>query len=327
VEFTLQAFKGKVRVTAGGKKYLVRKLWFPGEAIFSGPGIPPAQYRGEFEVTNLYGRLQIVNVLPMEGYLKNVIPAEMTPSFPKEALKAQAVAARTYAYQHLGKHGRQGFDFCDSTHCQVYLGIRKEDSRTAAIVEETAGMVLTYKGRLINAIYQSDCAGKTSNNETIFGGVSLTYLRGVDDKDYCKYSPYSKPWKVHFTKEELLKALKKDSRTNPGNNLNNIEVQKTDWAGRPITVKISGDNTKIVSGYYFWLIVGRTLSWSDFISTMYEIKKSGDGYEINGKGNGHGIGMCQWGAVGMAQRGFTYDKILEHYYPGTKLENAEKMNF
>ena len=325
----IRSAHGKVELKTATKTILARSLTFlpsgnsktPGIFMLKSKRLPLAVYRGELEIASQGGELRIVNALPIDDYIKALLPAEMSPGFPKEALKAQAVAARTYAFQHLGKHAKQGFDYCDTTHCQAFLGVQKEDSRSNQAVDETAGLVLTYHGSPINAIYQSTCGGKSASNEVIFGGKSIPYLSSVDDQNYCEESPFFKQWEFKVKKEKLLLALQKDDRTNPGSELKEISVEKTDITGHPWKIKIKGQQEKTITGYEFWLIVGRTIGYHEFKSTWFSIRKSGDDFVVSGRGNGHGIGLCQWGASGMAKRRFNYKEILEHYYPGTTLQN------
>ncbi|NQU16778.1 MAG: SpoIID/LytB domain-containing protein [Candidatus Saganbacteria bacterium] len=269
------------------------------------------------------GRMSVIKRMSVEEYLKSVLPAEMSPGFPMEALKAQAVAARSYTYKNMGRHSDSGFDFCDTTHCQVYLGEKKRSKSTSLAVEQTRGRVLTWQGEVVEAIYQSTCGGSSANNEDIFGGKPMPYLRSVKDNDFCRASPYYKKWTVSFSKEDLIKALSADPKSDPGRELYNIIVLETDLTGRPTKIKIMGEKMKYLSGYHFWLIVGRTLSWSIFKSTNYKVKKVGSNFVFSGFGNGHGVGMCQYGALGMAKRGYSYKQILSKYFLGAKVVRRE----
>lgn len=167
------------------------------------------QYRGTLELTwNQVGTVSVVNIVPLEDYLRGVVPREMSASWPQEALKAQALAARTYArYQILGnKYAAEGFDLTDDTYSQVYGGVTAEDPNSDAAVAATAGQYITYQGKVIPAFFFSASGGYTENNEVVWqGGTPLPYLRGVPD--YDQDAPHYS-WNRLFAMDELAKVLR-----------------------------------------------------------------------------------------------------------------------
>lgn len=170
-------------------------------------GYGTRRYRGEFEVVlNKERKLSVVNVVNLEEYLLSVVPAEMQANWPLEALKAQAVAARTYALSHLGRWAAEGFDLVDSTTDQEYAGLTAERSTTNAAVWLTRGQALTYNGQYVNAMYHSSSGGHTENNEVIYNSVPVPYLRGVVDYDNVPGNTrYS--WQFTFTSDQLTQKV------------------------------------------------------------------------------------------------------------------------
>jgi len=163
------------------------------------------RYRGELEIRPSVTKrgITVIEILPLEEYLYGVIPLEISPAWPVEAVKAQAVAARTYALYNTGKHDKDGFDLCNTTDCQVYGGREAEDPRGNWGVDATRGMVVTYKNKLIPTYFHSSSGGYTENIENVWGGKN-DYIRAVPDFD--QNSPYSH-WKLTFTKDEISKRL------------------------------------------------------------------------------------------------------------------------
>lgn len=163
------------------------------------------RYRGELEIRPSVTKkgITIVEIMPMEEYIYGIIPWEISPAWPMEAVKAQAVAARTYALYHLGKHKKDGFDLCNTTDCQVYGGREAEDPRGNWAVDATKGMVVTYKNKLVPTFFHSSSGGYTENVENVWSG-KMDYLRAVPD--YDQDSPYFQ-WKNSFTLEEIGKKL------------------------------------------------------------------------------------------------------------------------
>ncbi|MDK2856474.1 MAG: stage sporulation protein [Bacillota bacterium] len=163
-------------------------------------------YRGELEVWAASGWLIVVNVVSIEDYLRGVVPAEMPPTWPEEALKAQAVVARTFAYKNRGRHAAEGYDLCATQHCQVYGGAVVERAASDRAVKETAGLVLRYQGQLIDAYYHASSGGRTEAAGAVWG-TERPYLKGIED-EWDRTGPYAE-WKVSFTLEEIAALLEK----------------------------------------------------------------------------------------------------------------------
>jgi len=281
-------------------------------------GIPWRHYRGFLTVRREpEGTLRVVNTVALEPYLYGVIPAEIGSDVPLEAMKAQAVAARTYALKNRGKLAREGFDLDDTTRCEGYLGVDGETPLSNASVDDTRGLVLAYAGTLIDAPYSTDSGGVTAD-----GGCA--YLRPVKDcneadgKDYAANGKYH-TWSRTFTPAQLASALARDPRTRV-TRFASLALDGLDASGRVTTATVAGtDGTlKTVTGPSLRQILG----YDVLRSTRLTLTRTATGdYKFDGKGWGHGLGMSQDGAVSMAGPPYrkTYGEILRHYYVGTAL--------
>lgn len=335
-----------VRVTASGEALLLE-----GEIQNPPSGVPsllarPAEqgtpvhidgvpYRGSAELRVVgAGAVTAINILPMEGYLLGVVPLEIGPRGPEElaAVEAQAVAARTYAVAHLGRHAEMGFDLFGSVADQAYGGIQAERSESTGAVRATAGRVLLYEGRPIRAFYHSTCGGRTAAIEEVLDREPAPYLRSVSDRapdgtDYCSASPRYR-WSVSWTRQELDSVARRELaahfgvRANDLGRVQELEVVRRTPSGRVRDLAFRGVGMDLVLSR---LDIRRALPHEDRIlnSTDFAVADGGDGLvELQGRGYGHGAGMCQWGAIGRARAGQTYKQILEAYYPGATLVNV-----
>jgi len=258
----------------------------------------------------------------LQDYLRGVLPAEIPASFPEEALKAQAIAARTYTLANMGKHRSHGYELCDQPHCQVYLGAGAEDPRVDAAVSATAGLIVTYAGRPIHAVYHDTCGGRTAGNETAWqGSAPLPYLRPVSDcaegTPRCRHSPNA-TWTRQVSQTGLGAAL---ARFGVKGAVTGIEPRACDANGRPEEYRVRSDRgeTAIAAGV-LRTAVNAALGWNTLPSADFQAAANGDSMVFAGRGNGHGVGLCQWGANAMAREGKTAEQILGHYYTGVTLE-------
>lgn len=236
------------------------------------------KYRGYLYFKNTSGVLELVNHVDIEEYLYGLVPREMPSSFPIEALKAQAVAARTYANHNLNKHIKDGYNLCDTTHCQVYSGYDGEKPTTTKAVDDTRGMLAIYEGGTIDAQYHSTSSGHTNSSVEVWGG-DLPYLVGVED-DFSSEAPYSK-WETTLDMIELNNRLILYS-INIGS-LERIEVGNVSQDGNVETIVLTGTlGSKEIKGSQFRSIAGNT----DVKSTNFVIKNqlaSGVNASINSK--------------------------------------------
>lgn len=269
-----------------------------------GAGIQAATMtvRGEVVVRLYRKRLQLVNVVPLEEYLAAVLGSEMPVSFPPEALRAQAVAARTYALQRKLMTYGQPFHLASSVLSQVYGGLSREDPRTRAAVEATTGLVLTYDLQPIEAYFHSSCGGRTETGLAALGR-DLPYLPSVTCA--CGKLPSSR-WDLLLPVSELRPLFGKDAV--------GVKVAGRSRTGRALRVS-SGART--VDAVSFRQKVG----YNRLKSLSFDVEPTrGEQVRITGQGFGHGAGLCQWGAKVYADAGWDYRKILNHYYPGAELQ-------
>ena len=275
-------------------------------------------YRGVIEIRRTAeGRVTAVNEVGLEAYLYGVIKAEIDPKWPAEAVKAQAVAARTLAVERLNASrthpAAAGYDLPATTDAQVYLGVAAEDPAAAAAVDATRGRVVTYRGLPIFAAYHSNSGGHTEDSENVWGTI-YPYLRGVPDP-YALGAP-SAWWSARLPVSEVAARLRRGGVEVPP--LSGVlPGRMTPW-GRAITVRLLGSDgeTREINANRFRLLVG-----SEVVrSTMFTISRQGEDLEVAGRGAGHGVGLDQWGARALALAGFTSDQILKYYYTGVAIE-------
>jgi stage II sporulation protein D len=269
----------------------------------------------------------------MEGYLRGVLPYEIgkLDESKFEALKAQAVAARTYAYKHFGSRHSHGFDIYADTRDQVYKGLQSATDITDKAVRETEGVVMTYDGQFITAYYHSTCGGQTEGVAT-WGRPDHPYLKSKPDlrpdgTPWCKESSYTE-WVREFDEEELRDLFQINAKEAKANvpsfsSVKSMRILDTLKSGRIHTLEVVTNNGAFTckADKIRWLFKrGSTILPSCF----FRITKNGDKWIFNGKGFGHGVGLCQMGARARAQAGQSYIQILTHYYPGITLEKFTK---
>ncbi len=293
--------------------------------------IPERRVYRDYEAQSLrlsikYGRMALINYLPLEMYIARVIPEEMDAEhFTLEALKAQAVVARTWSLKNMGRHKRFGYDFCDSPHCQVYKGRKQVSRRAEKAAKMTLGEVLTYQGRLAEAFYHSTCGGNTVFVEEVWGGRRIAHLARVEDRfklgnrAYCAPSPYAR-WQLLTSLRRVERALKKKSVLPKKAVLKSVKVDFINRSGRVKRIRlVTNQGERLVESGDFRKILNREFGKRRLLSHFYEIQVDGQQFRVLGRGLGHGVGLCQWGARGMAQHGFSYVEILQHYFKGTQL--------
>jgi len=269
-------------------------------------------YRGKLELHNVLGKIYIINVVSMEEYLYSVVPSEMPASWSIEALKAQAVAARTYSYYHLiNNKGKNIYDLDSTINFQVYKGIVSETPSSIEAVSKTSGTIMTYNYEPIIAYFHSTSGGKTSDDKDVWPGSDLPYLESVE----CKYSENSPhyEWTTELSMNEISSALSRKYKR--VDSIKKVSFKKNN--DRVVTVEIIHNGGTIsLSGNEFRLLFPP----QKIKSTYFTAKKSEKSLLISGKGWGHGVGMCQWGARGRSDKGMKYEDILQYYYKNIKFQ-------
>ena len=291
-----------------------------GEFSKASPGEPPNETATRNVKAGIKIHLVTENVtqeLSLEDYVLGVMRAEGSMESEPEALKALAIAIRSYALKNRGRHVKDGYDFCSTTHCQRFVAGNSSRAMIDA-VRATEGQVLTdERGQLVDVYFGASCGGETANIGTLWGMTPPEYLRGVRD-EYCLAGPHA-TWSDVIPRADLLRALQSDVRTDVGTRVDQVIVSKRDETGRAEFITLEGEHRKSVRGWDFKIIVGRVLGWNLLKSSRFEVSRSGSNFIFRGRGFGHGLGLCQEGAHVMAARGVSFQRILEKYFPGTRV--------
>ena len=320
-------------VSARERTVLARPTDADGQITFN-----DRRYRGELAITATGDGLSVVNRVKMDDYLRGVVPLEIGTSAAADAsaVEAQAVAARSYAVTHLGSAGRL-YDMRATVADQVYGGVGAETSVGNLAVTATSGLVLLYAGQVVNAPYFSTCGGSTAEPQDVWRTSAEPYLRRVSDQIpgtthfYCEGAPKYR-WTRAFGREDLRQNIARYVRTLPGggpvSSVRAVSVTDVTPAGRVGTLKVEADQRTIVLHGNEIRSALRLPSGELLYSTYFSVAAAAgrDGIEtltLNGGGNGHGVGMCQAGAIGRARAGQDFRTILRTYYPGTTVGTIE----
>ena len=293
-----------------GEVLVIRPAAKAGELSLDG-----RRYRGALELRHKGGGLTAVNIVPVDDYLRSVVPEEMPVDWPAEAIKAQSVAARSFALASRGRHAGESYDLCTTTHCQLYTGTAAEKSASNAAIKATRGEVLTYGGKPIEALFHTDSGGMTENSEDVWGS-HVPYLRAAKDTP-----TKTMPWTKTISRADLERKL-----AAKGHDIGKVRslalsplaigraAKDRTASGRVKTMTVKGTKgTATLSGTTWRSLLGLK-------STLFDAKLTKDAVTFTGYGSGHGLGISQWGAERMATRGASYAEILHHYYTGTKLQ-------
>lgn len=268
-----------------------------------------SRYSGNIEVWKGNKGLYIINELPVEDYVKEVVMSEVGSNWEIEALKAQAVLSRTYAIKQKRLNGNSLFHITSSVIHQVYKGGNNSDERVAYAVKETEGEILTFNGIPVEPFYHSTCGGVTEDPEEVFG-KRFPYLRPVESN--CEISPYW-VWSRKIPLPEIEDVLNIQC-------IKEIEIRSytsTKRAKELTVIHCSGSTTIRATD------LRKALGWTRLPSTLFSISKDGNSIVFEGKGYGHGVGLCQWSALQMAREGKNYKEILSFFFPGTTIEFYE----
>ncbi len=340
------------------------------EKIMKITAVASGTYRGGFDFKASAGNITAVNVVPLDEYLYGVISREMSPSWPKEALKAQAVCARNFALRKLSRHKEYGFDLCNTVCCQAYSGVDYEADGSYAPVDETSKEVLLYEDELVEAVYSSSMGDCTEDVKNVWGS-KLPYLVSVSNEYEDTENVNNGVWTKTLTKARATEIM--ESKGYNIGTVTDITALEYSDAGRVIRLEVKGTKgseiftkercrtifSEVTLSQMYTISGGGKTTYpvvytlgengkksvaldkvsvlgAEGIASFYAIgsggtsklegKTAGDDFIFSGKGWGHGVGMSQYGAKGMAEAGFTYDEILTHYYTDTHLESfAEEL--
>ncbi len=298
-------------------------------------------YPGRLEITAAGRGLCVVEEVELETYVAGVVAAELPSSFPLEAMKAQAIAARTYALYHLGGHDQEQADICGNVHCQAYNGTPGSSSRAAKATSATAGEVLLWNGLLIDAMYHAACGGTGATAWEVRQSKLLPYLLGQPDRPvgewgaaYCSRE-HKVAWRKHFTFKEANRLVSKNLGAVAGQpgltpgRLINMRLLKDDNTGRAtwLEVQTTKGMFRVRGDAIRWLFGNGRPGPQGLRSTAFEMIINRDAvgrpraFEFVGRGHGHGLGLCQWGARGRAEAWQSAEEMLAAYYPGATVAN------
>jgi stage II sporulation protein D len=271
-------------------------------------------YDHSLSVTVVGGFLQCINSVDLDHYVAGVVESEAGGRTTKEFYKVQAILCRTYALAHLYRHVQEGFEVCDGVHCQAYKG-RPSDLNVLAAVEETKDLVIVDRSlTLITPAFFSNCGGQTANSEDVWS-VPVPYLRSVKDT-FCLHSTNAH-WTRKIAREDWLNYLKfkhkypVDDSAACYRALNMTQYSRGtyySYAGVKIPYKTIRSDWQLRSAYF-------------------SIEEQKDSIIIRGRGYGHGVGLCQEGAIAMAKQGYSYDWIIDYYYKDVEIINLNKLEF
>jgi stage II sporulation protein D (peptidoglycan lytic transglycosylase) len=268
---------------------------------------------GQMFVKSANNRLLVINLIDLEEYVKGVVPAEMNAAWHPAALKVQAIAARSYALYQLRQNSQKEFDIMASTKDQVYRGRAGASAAAAHAVDSSRGLVLVHGDSPIFAAYHSTAAGATEDASYVWS-MDLPYLKGVE----CPFdvdSPHYQ-WRTDVSLPALERRLRDEGY--PVGVIATVDTAAYTKSGRVAQLRIlHSDGELFLRGEDLRRVIGYTT----LASTQFDLEILGLRVQFNGKGAGHGVGLCQWGAKELAERGYTAETILRYFYPGTELRD------
>lgn len=275
-------------------------------------------YRGEIDILRQNGGFDVINTLEIEHYLMGVVPGEMYPFWPMAALRAQAVASRSYAVYEALRRKSRDHDLTSDISSQVYGGRTAETRRTNAAVQSTRGLVLEYQGKVVPGYFHSCCGGHTNNVVSVWGGPYVEPLKGVRSR-WCRWTPHFR-WSARVPAQEIKEKL--DSSGYQFKRIDDIRQGKSTSSGRLDSVRVrSGNNWTDIPVKRFLRAMGR----KTIRSANFKIKKYPLFYLFKGYGWGHGVGMCQWCAFRLSLMWRGHKGILEHFYPGSQIADMREI--
>jgi stage II sporulation protein D len=283
--------------------------------------------------------LTVVRDVPLEDYVQASAISEFAPAAGEvetveRMLEVQTIISRTYAVSHLARHAREGFDLCSTTHCQLFEPRRLETSRWAAAAAEavrhTAGRILTFDDQPIQALFHADCGGHTSTPAAVWGGTDRPYLVARSDDGVASGAHVQ--WQYQVSVDALTAALDADMRTRVNGALDTIDIVRRDDAGRAERIALQGRVRKasgtgagtIVRGDELRQVLTRAFGPRAIRSTRFDVRRTGAMFTFSGSGYGHGVGLCQTGALARLRAGAQPADVLRYYYPGAVLSHDRR---
>lgn len=297
------------RIVVSKQKVYDEEIYLKAKGIDAICEINNKKYRGNFFISVCKNKFSVVNHIELEKYICGVVSSEMPISFPMEALKAQAVLARTYVIKKISNS--HVYDVDDTVKYQVYSGLEKETKEGNEATFSTLGEVIFYKDKIADVFYHSTCGGHTDSSKAVWGNF-LDYVVGIRC-NYCKSSPHYN-WKKFISFETIKSVLNKNNYD--FNRIKKIKIKSFSKAGRTreLTILTDKGSFDIFSSKF------RNMFDNLLKSSNFRIIDKSDGVLLEGRGYGHAVGMCQYGANGLAEKGYSYKKIIKYYFQGVKID-------
>ena len=311
---------GENGIRIGGQQYPVVRIRIIPQKD-SSLSVNNRRYRGEIDILQDADKhLTVINTLDVEDYVRGILYHEISHRWPLEAIKAQAVAARTYALYRIKNNKKNLYDVTDDIYSQVYGGSTSERYRTNLAIDRTKGLIMTYNNDVLPAYYHATCAGMTEDAAALWN-TNLPPLKGVACP-FCVRSPHFR-WKKNFRSKDIQDKLNANGYSL--GLIKEIVAEKRNKSNRIETLKIimRDGQAVAISGKDFRNIIGPNL----VRSSNYEVVMKGYYFDLIGKGWGHGAGLCQWGAKEMAHQRYLFEEILTFYYPGVKIVSYDAQRF
>ena len=268
-----------------------------------------------------------VRALAVDEYVLGSLLAEadlsdLDSASVQRLAQVQAILARTYALANLSRHADQGFDLCATTHCQVYRPVDHLPVHLVRVardaVHATAGRVVAFGGQPINAVFHADCGGHTSDADAVWEGDAPPYLRGAPDVFCLREGPTT--WRFEVDASALRDLFNQDTRTRVGAHLDELVITRVDDAGRVQRLVLEGEHRPEIRGVRLRALLTDRFGPRSIMGTRFSTHRAGARVVFEGQGVGHGVGLCQAGAKARARVGDSPETILQHYYPGTRLQ-------
>jgi len=323
---------GNLDLTVNGENFIGQKYYFSSangnEEIIN---INGKRYRGQIQISVFNNSIDLINIVRLEDYVKGVMAKEMPLGKNNEnfeALKALSVCIRTYAIKKM-MGNKIYFDLYDDTRDQVYGGVDAESQLSNKATDETKNLILKYAAQPALLYYHSTCGGYTESVENVFTQEPIPYLISIQDgnEPYCIISPRFR-WEEIYDHEELIYRLKKYSLLDDTDYfLEDIFIKNRFESGRVAELEVvvldDNDDEKVIvlKGNEIRNILRTANNKNILWSTMFDISVDKNYVRITGRGFGHGVGLCQWGAIALSRMGWDFREIIQHYYPGIDLGN------
>lgn len=357
LDSTIVSAKPQTILIINGQKYSTNSLEITGKKnliqVAEGNGKSQQLYGGSLKLQpNAYGTYTLVNNVPLEIYLRGVVPHEIGRNAPENAAKAQTIIARTYALRNLRRFEADNYQLCANTHCQVYFGLKDTSPQADRAIAQTLGLVLTYENQLVDALYSSTTGGITASFSDVWNGEERPYLKSIIDSsqqvwnlaqqslanevDFRKFIGLKEGfnetgrqvfrWRYQSTLESLNQDLRTylSKRKHPLANfttIQNMKVTKRSPSGRILILEIQTDKGILeLAKNEARTAFSAPRSTLFYLEPIYDDQKKVNGFTFVGGGLGHGVGMSQYGSYKLAQLGWSPEKILSFYYPGTQLQ-------